>query len=142
MISLLDVNVLIALGDSGHVNEKAAMAFFEKHAVLEGWATCPLTENAFLRIVSHPRYERPFPTIESARQVLISLRNAPGHQFWADDLSLANERYFPELSASGQLTDLYLLGLAVRHGGHFVTFDTRINPSVVPGGSMALRLLS
>ena len=52
MITLLDASVLIALGDAGHVHESAAMSFFEREAVPGGWATCPITENAFLRILS------------------------------------------------------------------------------------------
>ena len=56
MIHLLDVNVLIALGDSNHPHRAAALQFFEKCATLEGWATCPLTENAFIRIFGSPNY--------------------------------------------------------------------------------------
>lgn len=62
MITLLDASVLIALGDAGHVHEKAALRFFEKEAIAGGWATCPMTEIAFLRILSHPSYPRTLGT--------------------------------------------------------------------------------
>ena len=73
MITLLDVSVLIALGDAGNVHEGAAMRFFEREAVTGGWATCPTTENAFLRILSHPSYPRTLGSPVEARRVLSRL---------------------------------------------------------------------
>ena len=58
----LDASVLIALGDAGHVHEAAALRVFERKAVPGGWATCYMTENAFLRILSHPSYPRTLGT--------------------------------------------------------------------------------
>ncbi|MEI8310435.1 MAG: hypothetical protein WCH98_06750 [Verrucomicrobiota bacterium] len=52
---MFDANFLIALGDGDQEHHDAATAFHAK-ARLDGWATCPLTENAFLRIVGHPNY--------------------------------------------------------------------------------------
>jgi toxin-antitoxin system PIN domain toxin len=141
MITLLDANVLIALGDAGHRHEAPALRFFEQHAVTDGWATCPLTENAFLRIVGHPNYARPIGPPETARRMLQRLLAAPGHHFWADDLSLADARFFPRLPAARHLTDLYLLALAVKHGGRFATFDQGLDPSLIPGGPQALHLI-
>lgn len=134
MITLLDANVLIALGDSGHEHGNAAMRFFENEAVPGGWVTCPLTENAFLRILSRPGYLRTLGSPAEARRILLRILAAPGHQFWPDDLSLSDTRIFPALPASKLLTDLYLLGLAVKHGGRFATFDTTIDASLIPGG--------
>lgn len=138
MIDLLDASVLIALGDAGHEHEAAALRFFEDEAVRGGWATCPLTENAFIRILSHPRYPRSPGSPIEARRLLLRLLAAPGHHFWPDDLSLADTRVFPGLPHSKHLTDLYLLGLAVKHGGRFVTFDAGVDASLVPGGAAAL----
>lgn len=137
MITLLDANVLIALGDAGHHHEAAAMRFFQNEAVPGGWATCPLTENAFLRILSQPAYHRGLGSPAEARQVLFRLLASPGHQFWPDDLSLTDTRFFPRLPSSKHLTDLYLLGLAVKHGGRFATFDQSIDASLIPGGPAA-----
>lgn len=141
MIILLDASVLIALGDAGHEQEAAALRFFQDEAVPGGWATCPLTENAFLRILSQPSYPRTLGTTAEARRVLDRLLAVPGHQFWPDDVSLADTRVFPALPASRHLTDLYLLGLAVKHGGRFATFDASIDASLVSGGSAAFHLI-
>lgn len=141
MITLLDASVLIALGDAGHEQEAAALRFFQNEAVPGGWATCPLTENAFLRILSQPSYPRNLGTTAEARRVLDRLLAVPGHQFWPDDISLADTRLFPTLPASRHLTDLYLLGLAVKHGGRFATFDASMDASLVSGGPAAFRLI-
>ena len=84
MIALLDASVLIALGDAGHEHEAAALSFFENQAVTGGWATCPLTENAFIRILSHPKYPRHLGSPAEARHVLTRLLAAPGALFWPD----------------------------------------------------------
>jgi len=141
MIQLLDANVLIALGDANHTHRVAALRFFEKSATVEGWATCPLTENAFLRIVGANNYPGSPGSTTEARRLLDALRAAPGHQFWHDDLSLSDSRLFPLLPASRHLTDFYLLALAVKRGGRFATFDASLDPSLVPGGRSAYFLV-
>ncbi len=141
MITLLDASVLIALGDAGHVHEAAALRFFEREAISGGWATCPMTENAFLRILSHPKYPRSLGSPAEARRVLARLMACPGHHFWPDDLSLADTRRYPELPTSKDLTDHFLLALAVKHGGCFATFDTRIDAGLVPGGLQAIKII-
>lgn len=141
MITLLDASVLIPLGDAGHEHEAAALRFFENEAVPGGWATCPLTENAFLRILSQPSYPRTLGSPTEARRILIRLLGSPGHQFWPDDVSLTDTRFFPALPASKRLTDLYLLALAVKHGGRLATFDASIDASLIPGGPQAFYLI-
>lgn len=141
MIWLLDVNVLIALGDANHPHRAAALRLFERSATVDGWATCPLTENAFLRIVGGAAYPGGPGSPGEARRLLDALCAAPGHAFWPDDLSLADTRIFPTLPASRQLTDLCLLGLAVKRGGRFATFDARIDPTLIPGGPAAYHLI-
>lgn len=137
MIQLLDVNVLIGLGDANHPHRAAALHFFEKCATVEGWATCPLTENAFLRILGAGSYPAGPGSTQAARRLLDTMRAAPGHQFWPDDLSLTSPGPFPNLPAPRHLTDLYLLALAAKHGGRFATFDQGIDPSLIPGGPTA-----
>lgn len=138
MVSLLDVNVLIALSDADHVHHQRSRAWFLEHAV-QGWATCPLTENAVLRIMGHPSYPggpaRPAPIAGLLRRLCA----VAGHQFWSDDISfLDQERVcaWPDVT-SRQLTDIYLLALAVGHAGRLASLDARINPAVVPGGQNA-----
>jgi len=134
---LLDANILIALGDADHVHHDRAMRFFAQQAIAEGWATCPLTENAFLRILGHPNYVGGPGSPALARRSLVSIVSAPGHQFWPDSISLTDVRSFPALSNSKLLTDLYLLALAVHGGASLATLDRRIDPALLPGGPEA-----
>ena len=141
MIHLLDANVLIALGDVSHVHAKLALDFFETRAIREGWATCPLSENAFLRIMGNPKYPGGSGSTAQARRALSSILAAPGHRFWPDDLSLMEAARIPVLPGSRQLADCYLLALAASKGGFLTTFDRNIDPSCVKGGKDALRVL-
>jgi len=141
MPHLLDVNVLIAVGDAGHSHAGVALRYFEEIAVRDGWATCPLTENAFVRILGSPNYPNGPGATNEARRILESLKAAPGHQFWPDDLSLCETSRFRDLPASSRLTDCYLLALAVAHGGRLATLDRRIDPTWVPGGTQALLIV-
>jgi len=140
-MQLLDVNILMALGDANHAHRDQALHFFEHRATREGWATCPLTENAFIRILGSQAYPGGPASTTAARVVLSSILRAPGHQFWSDDLSLADSAVFPNLPASSNLTDLYLLALAVKHGARLATLDRGINASLIPGGESALLIL-
>ena len=139
---LLDINVLIALCDADHPFRPAAKAWFLRHAP-EGWATCPVTENGVLRIMGQSGYPQGPGSPAAVRPLLAALTRRPDHQFWPDDLSLLDTVPFPNLAAASarDLTDLYLLGLAVHHQGRFCTFDTRIDPASVPQGVGALELV-
>jgi predicted nucleic acid-binding protein len=53
--ALLDVNVLVALFDPDHVHHEVAHDWFADNGP-RGWATCPLTESGFVRVVSNPSY--------------------------------------------------------------------------------------
>jgi len=137
MIHLLDINVLIALCDPAHAHASPARHFFQSTLAGDGWATCPLVENGFLRIFGDPRYPGGPGNPQLARLILDGVLASPGHQFWPDDLSLADRLVFPALPTSKHLTDLYLLGLAVKHGARFATFDHSIDASILPGGPAA-----
>lgn len=137
MIHLVDINVLIALCDPAHPHAAAARAFHGARLVRDGWATCPFVENGFLRIFGSRRYPGGPGSPQAARILLAGLLATPGHQFWEDDLSLTMASGFPNLPASEDLTDFYLLALAVKHGGCFATFDDQIDASLIPGGPAA-----
>jgi len=137
MIHLLDVNVLIALCGPAHPHSAAALKFFGAGLARDGWATCPLVENGFLRIFGARKYPGGPGSPQSARPILAGMLTTPGHQFWQDDLTLTNAGLFPNLPASDDLTDIYLLALAVKHGGRFATFDAGIDASLIPGGPAA-----
>lgn len=141
MIHLLDVNVLIALSDPAHPHSASALRFFSESLFREGWATCPIVENGFLRIFGARKYPGGPGSTESARIVLQRLLANAGHQFWPDGFSLTDVQSFPRLPVSDDLTDLYLLALAVKRGGRFATFDADIDASLVPGGPAAYHLI-
>lgn len=139
---LLDVNVLIALVDSEHINHEPAHGWFKQES-RRGWFTCPLTENGFVRIISHPKYPNRVASPGAALDLLRSLTAVDGHGFWPDDVSLTDETLFKAdgLLTSSQVTDTYLLGLAVRRGGRLATFDKRLSSTAVVDGKSALILL-
>ncbi len=133
MRSLLDVNVLIALLDPDHTLHDAATSWFIRHG-RGGWASCPLTQNGCVRIMSNPAY----PNVRPVESVIKRLGDACGgsvHHFWPDDVSLLDSRTADSsrILSSRQLTDLYLLALAVAHGGRFVTFDKSITLAAICG---------
>lgn len=133
-VALLDVNVLVALFDPDHVHHEAAHRWFAAHRAA-GWATCPLIENGFVRVLSNPAYagvrERPPDVIRRLRSFCASSH----HSFWADDASLRDPALFAEDFAATyrQITDVYLLALAKRKGGRLATFDRSIPLGVVAG---------
>ena len=135
MRALLDVNVLIALLDQAHVHHQRARDWLIAN-IQHGWASCPTTQNGCVRIMSQPGYPQPVSTV----QAMALLRDAavtPYHQFWADDFSMLDDARIDSTRVLGprQLTDLYLLALAVRHGGRFVTLDGRIALAAVRGAT-------
>ena len=127
---LLDANLLIALGDSQHVHHRRAQSWFHSQA-RRAWATCPLTENAFLRILGSPGYPGRIGDPASLRTLLQRICAVPGHRFWADDVSLRDLAPFPTLPRSKYLTDVYLLALAVKHQAQLASLDRRIEPHLL-----------
>jgi toxin-antitoxin system PIN domain toxin len=130
---LLDVNVLLAIFDTGHVHYDRARAWWQTHQSA-GWASCPLTQNGFARIISKPAYDRPVP-LQTALAGLATQVAQSDHELWLDDISIADERIFDRRHILGpnQITDIYLLALAVRHGGRLVTFDRGVPLRAVRG---------
>lgn len=137
MRALLDVNVLLALFDLDHADHERARAWLDRE-IGEGWASCPLTQNGFVRILSQPRYPSPVSPAEAMRRLRLATRTRH-HEFWPDDLStLDEERIDPErILGHRQVTDAYLLALSVAHGGRFVTFERRVPAPAVAGAKPA-----
>lgn len=133
---LLDVNILIALSDPAHIHHQRVRCWFLS-GERDAWATCPLTENGFVRILGHMGYSEFAGGTEGARAALCVITGSPGHQFWSDDLSLTDAKVFSTLASAKQLTDQYLLALAVAHDAMFATLDERIDPSFIAGGAEA-----
>lgn len=131
MRALLDINVLIALLDSAHSQHSTAANWLAT-GIPQGWASCPITENGVVRIMSQPAYPNPQPAVAVAER-LAEASAGSDHRFWPDNVSLLTDGliHWAQLLGHGQITDAYLLALAIRHGGRFVTFDQRINEQLV-----------
>ena len=130
---LLDVNVLIALLDADHLHHTRAAAWLAGN-IRAGWASCAITQNGCVRIMSQPGYPNALPAaavVQRLRQATL----ARHHLFVPGDLSLLDEQHFDagQLLGHRQATDAYLLGLAVWHGLRFVTFDANMPMRVARG---------
>ncbi|HTQ10402.1 MAG TPA: TA system VapC family ribonuclease toxin [Fimbriimonadaceae bacterium] len=133
MRALLDVNVLLALLDAAHVDHERARAWISAE-IHHGWASCALTQNGFVRIISQPRYPSPVSPSEAIER----LRRATStgyHDFWPCSVSLLEDRHVnpSRLHGPRQVADIYLLALAVQNGGRLVSFDGSIPLSAAPG---------
>lgn len=137
MRALLDVNVLIALLDANHLHHRRAAEWLEENAA-SGWASCPLTQYGCIRIMSQPGYPNPVPAGAVAER-LQEAAALPLHQFWEDDISLLTPGLIDWrlILGSRQVTDAYLLALAVKHGGRLATLDKAVPLQAVVGASTA-----
>ena len=130
MRALLDVNVLIALLDENHTHHAAASEWFGGH-IDPGWVSCPLTQNGCIRIISQPRYPNALDVSEAVARLRAAV-STPYHQF-IDDVSLLDD----SVVAHRQLTDVYLLALAVVHDARLVTLDKSVPLAAVRRASDA-----
>ena len=141
--ALLDINVLVALFDPDHVHHDIAHDWFADHHA-QGWASCPITQNGLIRVLSNPRYGSPLSSLRAVREAVRRFVSSKEHEFWPDDISLADNTLFDVSAIAGhrQLTDVYLLGLATKWKGHLVTLD-RSSPAraVVGAGPATLTLI-
>ena len=135
MRALLDVNVLIALLDAAHLHHRAATDWLAANARV-GWASCPLTQNGCLRILSLPAYPNRQPAAVVAQRLGQAVADA-SHAFWPDSFSLleVGRLCWDRVLGSRQVTDAYLLALAAANGGRLVTFDRGISVDAVPGAA-------
>jgi uncharacterized protein len=131
---LLDVNLLVALLDEGHMHHDIAQALLAKPKIKI--ATCALTENGVLRVMNLPAYSSFGPVgFEPIRKQLNQLSKDLDHEFWPCDISLrdATNIQWDRIMGHNQITDLYLLALAVKHKGAIATLDHRIAIETVRG---------
>ena len=128
MRALLDINVLLALLDRDHIDHGRAHEWLDAN-IRHGWASCALTENGFVRIITQPRYPNAITPAEAA-SLLKGATQTDHHQFWSCDISLLDAAVVDHdrLLSSRQITDAYLVALAKAHHAMFATFDTRIVP--------------
>ena len=133
MRALFDVNVIIALLDPDHAFHERAHDWWANND-RHGWASCPLTENGVVRIMSNPNYSHKtkYHPSDLINRLAAFAKNSD-YEFWPDNLSLRDGKKFAaeRIHSSRQLTDLYLLALAVENNGRLVTFDHSIPTSCV-----------
>lgn len=133
MRALLDVNIIIALLDPDHSFHKRAHDWWGANTKT-GWASCPLTQTGAVRVMSNPGYRQQirFTPVDLISRLQL-FANGTDHEFWPDDISWLEKDIFAtdRIHSSRQLTDLYLLALAAKHGGKLATFDRGISISGV-----------
>jgi uncharacterized protein len=135
MRALFDVNVLIALLDQAHPHHETASSWLTAN-IKQGWASCPITQNGCIRIMSQPSYPGARPAAQIIERLRGGLQHA-AHRFWPDDVSILDDKVVDATRVHGarQVTDTYLLALAVQHGGRLVTFDSGIALAAVRGAT-------
>lgn len=133
--ALLDVNVLVALLDASHLHHRSATDWLARE-LRHGWASCPLTQNGCLRILSLPSYPNPQPAASVAQRLGQAVAHA-GHVYWPDAFSLLEpgRLRWDRVLGSRQINDAYLLALATEKGARLVTFDRGISIDAVPGAT-------
>ncbi len=122
--NLLDLNVLIALTDFAHTHFQAAQNWFASSGK-ESWGLCPLTEAGFIRVTTNPAMVANARTLDQAIAAVQMLKSRPGYTFWpiTDSWTALTAPFATRVFGHQQVTDAYLLGLAIREGGVLVTFD-------------------
>jgi toxin-antitoxin system PIN domain toxin len=130
--ALLDVNVLLALLDSQHVHHERARAWLTSQ-IEHGWSSCAITQNGFIRVSSISGYPNRLSPM-SAGSLLRSACDTDRHEQWHCSISLLDPANadLGRVTGARQITDVYLLALAVAHGGRLVTFDRSIPMAAVP----------
>lgn len=136
---LLDVNLLLALTDPLHLHHDLAHLWFQEENPT--WATCPITENGFVRVASHPKYPNRPGEVPTLLEILSLICQSEKHQFWEDSVSLLQIVEPGVVLSHENITDVYLLGLAVDKGGKLATLDQKIPAYAVRGGEAALEVL-
>jgi uncharacterized protein len=131
--ALLDVNVLVALLDAGHLHHRSATEWLARHA-RQGWASCPLTQNGCIRILSQPAYPNPQPPQDVAARLAAAAADR-SHAFLPDSVSLLQSGavLWDRVLGARQITDVYLLALALANRARLVTFDRSVPLAAVPG---------
>lgn len=129
---LLDVNALVAMFWPAHAFHDATLKWFAREARRE-WATCPFTQAGFVRIISNPAFSRDAVTPEEAARVLSANLEHRFHRFWPDAIGYveAVKLFEGKLTGHRQITDAYLLGLAIQNNGKLATLDRAI-PALLP----------
>lgn len=123
-VHLLDVNLVIALLDQAHVHNQAAEQWFDTPGLQ--WALCAFTEAAVLRFFTRPKTGD--MSMDQVTAMLDRLKQEPGYRYQpiSTEWQTLTKPFFKRLHGHNQVTDAYLLGLAVSEGLILTTFDRPI----------------
>ena len=126
----------MALFHPDHIHHELAHDWFVGQRA-HGWATCPITENGFIRLLTNPRVATAVNRPADVAERLRVFGSSANHHFWPDSVSLTDEKVFNRSFIRGhkQVTDIYLLGLAKSAGGALATFDRTIPLGAVRGAT-------
>ena len=124
---LLDLNALVFLADTDSPHYPAVQNWFDT-AGKEDWGVCPLTEAGFVRVTTNPAYGGATRTVAQATAILAAFAAYPGYRYWpiSESWSAVTAPFAARLFGHQQVTDAYLVGLALKHNGTLVTFDRGI----------------
>ncbi len=122
---LPDVNVLIALSDDAHEAHPTATKWFKARGTNE-WFLCPLTEAAFVRLSAAPNVGN--KEMKDAIAMLREMAQLPGYRYWpiTEPWLQLVKPFASRLHGYKQVTDAYLLGLAIKQNGVLVTLDQHV----------------
>ncbi len=120
-VYLLDVNVVLALLDERHAHHAAAEVWFDSPGLQ--WSLCAFTEAGVLRFFTRPKTGG--LSMEQATSMLERLKRRPGYSFQpiSAEWQALTAPFSKRIHGHNQVTDAYLLGLAVREGLVLTTFD-------------------
>ncbi|MGH9487663.1 MAG: TA system VapC family ribonuclease toxin [Terriglobales bacterium] len=140
--ALLDVNVLVALSWTPQQAHRACLDWFRGHEA-RGWATCAITQAGCVRVLSNRAVWPGGPAPLELAQQLSAMLASPHHQFWTCDLPYRDAAlpFAGRLHGHRQITDAYLLGLAIHRGGVLVTLDRSVAALLPRGSALARHLL-
>ena len=122
---LADVNILIALTDESHIHHKIVRKWFDASGHRD-WGLCAFAEAGFLRVATNPKAG--LHTLPQAIEVLATATQLPGYRFWpsVEGWAVIAAPFIKRIFGHQQITDAYLLGLAVKENGVLVTLDKAI----------------
>jgi toxin-antitoxin system PIN domain toxin len=122
---LADINVLIALTNKNHTHHMIATKWFDASGNHD-WGVCAFTEAGFLRVMTNPKVGA--RSVQDATEILAALSRHAGYRFWplTDGWASLAAPFCERVFGHQQITDAYLLGLAVKENGVLVTMDKAI----------------
>ncbi len=137
---LLDLNALIFLADPDSAHYTDMHRWFDASGK-DDWGVCPLTEAGFVRVTASPAFGGANRTVAQASAILAAFAAHPGYRYWpiTEPWSVVTAPFAARILGHQQVTDAYLLGLAVKHDSVLVTFDKGLR--YLAGSQFARHLL-